>query len=491
MNARLNEIKNIESKEQKDFFIPKMISCHMLSFFVMFTIYVSQNEVCAFLVYPPMKSSAKTWQRSKHYERGISDTDISRKESLYNHNGLSNQNPLPKKKQLGGIFTPNEILYPSSMNDRWFFNDVQDKKANTNDKKNNDGGDKDDIGVPLYAAIQTLSDSLEKIVDKNSLFSLNIKNYLDGGNQLISMNSNDITIRIDQLLQHTNADAVDPLLWLRQHQCLRSRSAKLDIFPPSVYFADSQNSLEIAGYGTSGSFQLSGDYQMTSSDWDIISSLPSGVKVYGGSRFDPLLPLHKRGKEWQKDGTGFRGYFYMLPTVELRKENNQTYLSLNIHGNINDLPKAAEEAMILLNNFCPSSFPNLKSSKPPNLPPILYRNEETPTQEEWERGIYATLNSVKKTKRKENEHDHNLENLPLEKTVLSRKLDLFFSDHDCNFRKSPIDILWRMKLVGHVGHFFYLQPSEESGSFWGCTPERLFQIDTSGKVSQQLKFSTI
>jgi len=336
-------------------------------------------------------------------------------------NGVSNDRKEQNLAEGGGIFSPQEILHPSFV----FFNRIASKKNKTE--------------LPLFAAIEILSDALKKIIEDESF------SRKDQGSDQST------TIRIDQLLHHTNSESISPLLWLRKCS-----------MKPKIYFESSQKTIEVGGYGTSGSLLLTGDYHMTESDWDIISSLPSGIKVYGGGRFDPLLPIEKRGDEWQN--TDFRGYYYMLPTVEMRKENDgKTFLSVNLHGK--DIQDAAKKALDML-NLCPTSFSSPFTSSPPLLPPVLFRKEDTPTEEDWENGIQATLEPRN----------------GVDKTVLSRKVDLFFMDQNGPLEKSPIDMLWKMKLAGHVGHFFFLEPSNESGIFWGCTPERLFSIDCSGKV---------
>lgn len=303
------------------------------------------------------------------------------------------------KQEIGAIFNPDEIIYPCF--------------------------DSSDSGVSLVAAISKINHALSILSNEQHVFS---ENKL---------------LRIQQKLKYEEGD-ISPLQWLKL--CGLKKG-------PKIYFTDSLHQYEVAGFSSSldQGLVLQGDSILNDVDWGVINRLPSSVRLIGGGRFDPFLPLHKRDKEWLE----FGGYFYILPQVELSFMEGEYYLSVNLYGtNLKDMSTS------ILDNLSP--FISTQASKPQyeNISPILKRNEDNISEEKWEQAIEQSLSDPK-----------------IEKSVLSRKLDLYLSE------VNPLDLVIRMKyFTGHVGNFFFLSISEKA--FWGCTPEKLFSIG-DGKLKSE------
>ena len=106
-------------------------------------------------------------------------------------------------------------------------------------------------------------------------------------------------------------------------------------------------------------------------------------------------------------------------------------------------------------------------------------------QEVYERGVSAALKEFEKRQlvsQNEKNETYLDRNNDLSKVVLARRLDLKFADQAYGTVKA-IDILRKWKFSTQPGgHMFYLCPDinvADENEFFGCTPERLFQVKTS------------
>ena len=235
--------------------------------------------------------------------------------------------------------------------------------------------------------------------------------------------------------------------------------------------------------------------------WDrVLDRLPKGSRLYGGQRFDSTTTTAGNAtagmaSEWN----AFGGAFWMLPVVELRQESRssssssegneqgarsrgkETVLAVHLaaatttaaaaaaNGNdTNEWVQAATEALDLLERLTE----RVSAAVPPTtLPPVLSRDSnygpDCDGQELYENSIAQALEA--------------LDNGDLQKVVLARKQTMHFGVE--NF--SALDILRRWKYGGHEGgHLFLLRPAGGAPEFFGCSPERLFQI-RDGQVSSE------
>ena len=374
-------------------------------------------------------------------------------------NGAQSNNDKYEFLLKGGVFHVKELLYPSLANQVR----IEEKSSK---------------GLPLVTALHTLQKALRLLLDEDHISTL----------------SSTATIRIEQPLSHKT----DPLLWLHAQQPrIRQLLLRRDRQPiPSIYFANSDDSLEVSGIGNSG-LLLAGDKHtqsteiLASQEWKLIQNLPSPkIRVYGGGRFDSLYP--DKSHEWTRFLHGDHmttshgeSYFFFLPAIELQRETTDglvvTTLAINLHfgnGAIYDTIKEASTAVL---HLLDSLTEETSSSIPPTLPAIVERKDET-SMEQWEKSISGVVSRAK------DEDDQ------LQKVVLARSMELTLGEAGTN----PLDVLRKIKFGGGVTsgdaephhesrHLFYLCPTGDdlgAGAFVGSTPERLFRLQ-NGVVSSE------
>ena len=336
--------------------------------------------------------------------------------------------------------TPYEILHPA----------LFPSTANGSDRQ-----------IPLHACLRLLQQTLERISSGDSGIPLSTD----------SMN----VLRIE----HTVSHPVDPLCWLHAQ-------TRQDTKHPTLYFANAEQTLESAVYGSAYTHIGSSNEDF----WKIVRNLPPSTNIYGAERFDTQT---QPAIEWQEFGTGL----WILPAVELRQTsssteghfNNEEYSSRQVGGtttiavhlcfdNTKTLTTATRDALQLLSKLSDS----VSDAVPPTtLPPVISRESSygpnLDGQEIYETGVAAAL-----------EQFEQLDN-DLQKVVLARRLDLKF---DPSAELRGLDMLRKWKFGGHEGgHLFYLNPgvsgeAEVQREFVGCTPERLFQVRNGEVISEAL-----
>ena len=270
-------------------------------------------------------------------------------------------------------------------------------------------------------------------------------------------------IRIEHAISH----GVDPLCWLQAQQQQRQRET-----PPLLYFATVEGTLETAVYGSSYTYQ--GNVE-DDEYWKLVSRLPERARLYGGQRFDAqTVP----SEEWKDFGPGL----WMLPALELRKEPDETTtttIAMHLHSpdqTVDGFLESARQLLRLLEHVTDASVPAVP---PTTLPPVLSRESNygpnLDGQEIYERGVTAALEAF------------DSPNMDLDKVVLARRIDLTFGPYANQL--SALDVLRKWKFASQPGgHLFYIHPggNNEAGEFFGCTPERLFQIQDGTVVSEAL-----
>jgi hypothetical protein len=332
----------------------------------------------------------------------------------------------------------------------------------------------------------------------------------NGNNEEKKIGNNDknkfYTIRVEQAISHP----VDPLCWLHANvESPKNRSMKQyqKVNDPVVlYMANAEKTMEAGIYGSTHTIHDLDD----PASWDLVQNLPMGTRIYGGSRFDKTLHPDMVGEEWRDFGQEL----WFLPAIELRREksfnfaednddndngndhfdhkekeniesgndvsmssdeiqnqtnendtvlNLETILSVNLHfTSPSELIQSAKKVLLLLNNLSERISPPLPNT---TLPPILSRGYNNNAQEIFEKGVNSALDIF--------QYSQDTADDTLEKVVLARRCDLTFGTE-----VAGLDIMMKIKFGGSIGgHLFYMNSGIHTGKeFFGCAPERLFQV---------------
>ena len=368
--------------------------------------------------------------------------------------------------------------------------------------------------IPLFAAITSITKSLEAIVDASTAFA---NGYVaEEQSTLLARLDSTTVLRIEESI--SAVDAVDPLCWLHAQQSairsIRHILSKDDISLPTLYFGDAEGQVEAAVIGkVSNSYSDSWDPFVGKRIWDDESGddyddmhrqhsmfkesdLPMGARVYGGSRFDWEFYQEKMKKldgidtdDWDGFG-GDRGGYWILPAVELRREvvdiagsfevnstktcssdtRNITF-AVHLHNDrVSDQKSsrqlthrerwndAAKQILTILNELSDQLSPAMPCT---TLPPVITRSESTGKGESgsgsgdpgyaFEQGVIEALQRITSP-----DSDGSKSDSSLRKVVLARKVDL-----GLGATVSGLDVLTRLKFGGHIGHIFYLNPGTD------------------------------
>ena len=385
-----------------------------------------------------------------------------------------------------------------------------------------DKEDEQEQGIPLTPAIRALMDTLHYILQSNN--SISIEKYIhtlaDGTNLL----------RLEQRI----ADHVDPLRWLRVQY------DQIDNHRTVVYFADAEGMTDVVGIGSMHT--LHSDGELGAFEWDVIQSIPPFTRYYGGMRFDPDYPMEHRDVQWQN----FGGHYFVLPTVELRKDWKSNQLKTEAVS-VTTIKRTVEESQVVeqlsskkcmgdnmsissklekqhtasvaINlRFGQSQFGSSKYETindaihdaihildsclldvsipmvAPILPCIVNQEENKNTsQEDWETGVNEALIEMTASMNGHGVDGNSTKttsqpNDSITKVVLARSVDTFLGD---SFH--PLDTLLRYKISDHYGHLLLLRPESHeskyekiSPAFFSFAPERLFRVDNKKLETEAL-----
>lgn len=278
-------------------------------------------------------------------------------------------------------------------------------------------------------------------------------------------------------LEHTLSHEVDPLGWLHAQSRRNPQET-------TIYFANAEKSMEAA---VIGSVYTHSD-ALDETFWNFCSNLPDHSRVFGGERFDQETTP---AEEWKAFGKGF----WILPAVELRKISGRTALDNIDSDETSFVPSATSLAVHLCRDSTSVSWMEaaqhalkvlsrltnaISEAVPPTtLPPIMSREAsygpDLDAQEIYERGVASALAEFQEGS--------------LQKVVLARRMDLKFHP---SARFGALDILRKWKYGGHEGgHLFYMSPGVLEDDlvkreFFGCSPERLFQVHNGQVLSEAL-----
>ena len=399
------------------------------------------------------------------------------------------------------ILHPAQILHPS------YFSHANKKQQEREINGSNEKSQRvqsimeDDIAntpMPLYRAIDTMMKALSSITNvgihsKNALAQIEL--LLHGAlfkvdESIPSESTHKYTIRIEQSISHT----VDPLCWLHANMPpWKSYPNSFYSSIPSLYLGNVESTLESAVFGAAATIR---DLSTSGESWEWIKNLPEGSRFYGGGRFDQNIPEENVGDDWKE----FEKGIWILPGIELRREKDghssqnddfaetenlsgydkdrietkesKTTLSVHLHFSSSEqLIAAAENVIRLLQEVTHNTSPPVP---PTTLPPIISRGYNKDAQEVFEKGV-GTLLDVYNSNEGDQRSSHKTGFRNLKKVVMARRSDLYYAEN-----LSGLDVMLKLKFGGDVGgHLFYLNPGAGKGKeFFGCTPERLFSIES-------------
>jgi menaquinone-specific isochorismate synthase len=231
--------------------------------------------------------------------------------------------------------------------------------------------------------------------------------------------------------------AVTPLPWLRGQP-----------FFPKLYWSGREDGAEVAAVGVAdvqeGDASESAD-ALRKRVASLLVSDVSGVRYYGGLRFDP-------SREPDEEWAPFGAYRFVLPRFELHSEEGEATLVCNLV-----LPRDADRSGEILDQIEGLAFPQHDAphgARPGALPAPVSR-KDSPDLRGWRANVGRALRLFSEDR--------------LGKVVLARRAELgFAADLD------PTLLAEELKAATPGCFHFYVEP--ESGvAFLGASPERLFR----------------
>jgi 2-succinyl-5-enolpyruvyl-6-hydroxy-3-cyclohexene-1-carboxylate synthase len=400
--------------------------------------------------------------------------------------------------------------------------------------------------LSLHSVISLMRRLLRRISDVDDIDAKRFESLLDqsslGSLKHASFSSQSVpSLKIVRVEHQVYTTSADPLAWLRR------QFSFLDTTDSILYLCTHEKDTEVAVIGSAMVLNntqrlwdlfFPEDCSMERTCNPVV--FPSNTRWYGGARFDPFLnSTETTNNEWKSFGPAH----WILPALELLvKSSPEASLSpkkkVETDGRIATFAVhlVVDEAMHqswrtaakgLLRIFEQVDAQCVAKVPPTTLPPIisrgnalhgdlstnsnnnLYLNQgyQKDSQDLYEDSVAQALlqlepvnPSIPKstdkipndfvTVSKTSEGKSSI--LPLEKVVLARKQTVHFG---ASF--TALDVLCRWKYGGHEGgHLFYMRPesaaiesySEPVAEFFGCTPERLFAVnsDTGLVISEAL-----
>ena len=417
---------------------------------------------------------------------------------------VSNKNDTNTNIEGRALLSPNHLLYPET------FRNFDAPLRST---------------LPLLEALRIMKQSLETFLSE--------QHKLQPSPCWDSSTSKPNVLRIEQKISHH----VEPLCWL-QAQIDSSLPFDTTTDHPAFYMETAEETFETAVIGSTRTHR--GRLEEDAAWW---GQLPHRARVYGGSRFDTET---EPSDEWKSFSKGFWMLPAVELRREQQREliNSEggiqpgasTYITtLATHlvaDGDDDFVASAKHVLSILKGLTDISSP---ATPPTKIPPILSRSSTyhrriqkqhvprllssrnsttTPTtetksstfssedaQEVYERGVAAAINEFSRTRNRQisslgnknnptadsmtNQVDNNNKQAVLEKVVLARRLDLQF-DPSAEDNIQALEILRKWKFASRPGgHLMYICPNINGDyEFFGCTPERLFQVVSSSSEGE-------
>jgi len=446
---------------------------------------------------PTEHAEQRRRQQQEQQQRGDVDTDSFPPETAQQRAGSGRSS----------LLTPYQILLPHSF---------------PSSSSTSSAPDGRDLEVPFRDALPLIRQALQKIVDgeENDFAVQRILRSVSRNNDTDSVTGVEM-IRIEHVLSHP----VDPLAWLDAQQrqsrrlgngpataATKATTEGSGFVPPkssptaAFYMATQEGDEQVACLGSSltasSADEIFGTYGNKHGYWN---RLPANSRFYGGARFDSATAAtgaasgnrmnsttasvnHNNNnnsinisEEWKDFGQAF----WMLPTVELsnRKTSSaRTTTTLAVHlvrSSEEDSSKsrtswrsAAQSVLAVLDRVTHAQSPAVP---PTTLPPVLSRDSNYPKhdgQELYEQGVAKALELIEGTTNGNKTNGRS----SLEKVVLARRQKLQLGVDGDKWSALELIKRWKYSDSSEGGHLFYLRPNSDAPEFFGCTPERLFNV---------------
>jgi len=238
----------------------------------------------------------------------------------------------------------------------------------------------------------------------------------------------------------------EPLAWLNDHDNLIR-----------MYCSNRERRLQIAAIGCADMLRYKDEDTDPRTALDYVFSclheLPAGARYYGGMRF------HETQLDGDPTWKRFGHVRFVLPSIELIRDENQTVLTANLILS----PGIKRDAAILTAQL-------LTIHTPPPLAaahlPLPVNRINTPDREQWEAMLMRALRLLKDDE--------------LQKIVLARRCSFDFAEH-----LHPMALLQRLHEASPDSFHFCFNYGNEI-AFIGATPERLYQRVGRQIVSEAL-----
>ena len=234
----------------------------------------------------------------------------------------------------------------------------------------------------------------------------------------------------------------------------------LSIIPsaPSLYWRSSDGSFEVSGFGAADLRRCNDSHQLS----DLITGIetrlatsPSTVKYFGGIRFNIAAPV---SPEWN----GYGVATFVLPQLEVLRHDGSSYVAINI---VND--RAIEQQLTVVHEI----VERLSSPRKASPPQASDLRKDTPDQNTWDEKIREVLAILESTQR-------------AQKIVLSRR-----TEFEVIRPGSRSEVLNEILKSAPLSYGFLFSP-DESTTFLGATPERLYKRVDRSIVSAALAGTT-
>ena len=274
-----------------------------------------------------------------------------------------------------------------------------------------------------------------KIINKKKQVNLKqriIQKFSDEIKRITSMHG----INDNKILRFEfEIDKINPLTWLINQKD-----------PVKIYWSGRDKTFELAGIGKADEIS-SKNFPSIGSAFNAldkrVKSSDANLKYFGGIAFSQT---NKLDKFWKNFGR----FYFVLPRFEIYNNHEKSFMAVNICNEQNiDFGKVSSNVLSKLEKI------NFNTSGEEKQDIKIINRTDLPDKKTWVYNIGSVVKKIKET--------------DTQKIVLARKT-IFESQEPVK----PLLVLKMLKIENKHTYDFYMQP-DETVSFLGCSPERLFK----------------